>query len=185
MIDKLKKVLHFIIYSANQHNWPLGAVKLTKSVVLSELTSLYWQYRPIIGVKVVKAPRGPVPDGFTEALKQLEADGLIKITEGEERYEPTSYESLVAPDLTLLSTFISDEEQRIIAEITEVCCKKYTATALSDLTHNWYWKTVKMGDEIPLAAYLRSEDESLEPSPLTEEDLAQIDRVMADGRLNA
>jgi len=79
MTEKLKQVLHFIIHLANQHNWPLGAVKLTKSVVFSELTSLYWHYKPITGVKVVKAPRGPVPDGYAEALGQLAVDGLIKI----------------------------------------------------------------------------------------------------------
>jgi len=150
-------------------------------VVLSELSSLYWFYKPIIGVRVVKAPHGPVPDGLAEALRQLTAEGLIRITEGEEIYEPTSYESLARPDLTLLS----EEEQKIITEITEVCCKKYTAAALSNLTHNWYWKTVEMGDEIPLAAYLRIEDENLEPSPLTEEDLAQIDQAMKAGEFNA
>jgi hypothetical protein len=181
MNGKLKMALHLIIHLANQHNWPLGAVKLAKSVVLSEVSSLYWFYKPIIGVKAVKAPRGPVPDGLAEALRQLAAEGLIKITEGEELYEPTSYESLAPPDLTLLS----GEEQRIITEITEVCCKKYTAAALSDLTHNWYWKTVKMGDEIPLTAYLRNEDESPEPSPLTEDELAQIDQAMTAGEFNA
>jgi len=180
MTGKLKAALHFIIHLANTHKWPLGAVKLAKSVVLSELSSLYWFYKPIIGVRVVKAPRGPLPDGLAEALSQLAADGLIRITEGEELYEPTSYESLARPDLTLLN----EEEQKIITEITEVCCKKYTATALSNLTHNWYWKTVEMGDEIPLAAYLRIEDEKWEPLPLTEEDLAQIDQAMKAGEFN-
>jgi uncharacterized phage-associated protein len=157
---------------AQENRWPLGAVKLTKSLVLSEAISLYWRSKPIIGVEIIKAPHGPVPHDYDKALRQLEAEGRIKITEGESLYEPTSYDSLLPPDPALLALLDKDDWE-IIKDITEVCCKKYTATALSDLTHNYYWEIAQLGDNIPLAAYWPPYD--YRPQDMIEEELSEAE----------
>ena len=152
MNDKLAQALHYLIHLAQDRRWPLGAVKLAKSIVLSEAASLGHRHRPLTGVRIVKAPRGPIPDKYEEHLQWLESKGLIRISEGNQLYEPTSYESLSPP---LMSGFDA-QELEIMAEIGEICCKKYTAADLSDLTHDDIWKMTDMGEKIPLATYLPS-----------------------------
>ena len=186
MFDKLKIALHYIIHAAQENRWPLGAVKLTKSLVLSEAISLYWRSKPITGVDIVKAPNGPVPDGYDKALQQLEAEGRIKITEGESLYEPTSYDSLVPPDPALMA-LLGKEDWKIIEVITENCCNKYTATALSDLTHNYYWEIAQKGDKIPLAAYWPPYDyrpQDMKEEELSEDELSEIKAILEEEGLN-
>jgi len=178
MDDKLAQALHIIINEAEKKKWPLGAVKLTKSMVFSEAASLYIQGRPITGVKIVKAPQGPVPDGYKEALKRLEAEGRIKITESDQKFEPTVYQSLSEPDLT----GFSEQDLKIIFELTATCCNEYTAQALSKETHDYFWKIVGMGKKIPLSAYLWPED--YEGEPISDEEMAQLDQAMRGAALN-
>ena len=178
MNDKLAQALHIIIHEAEKHAWPLGAVKLTKSLVMSEAASLYSRGRPIVGVKIVKAPQGPVPDGYKEALMRLEAAGRIKIIESDQLYEPTIYQSLCEPDLAEFS----ERDREIISTLTPTCCNEYTAKALSSLTHNHFWEIVDMGEEIPLAAYLWPED--FDGGPLTDAEMTQLDQALRDVGLN-
>ena len=177
MFDKLKKTIHYIIFLANEGKWPFGTVKLAKSVVLSDVSSLYYGKGTITGVKIVKAPHGPVPEGYARALRELVDEGLISVDEGDLLYEPTSYKSLAAPD----SSGFTEVEKEILKEITEMCCMKYTATALSDLTHNETWKKTAMGEEIPFEVYFPDRErqgaiqEVLPPtSEQIEESLRQI-----------
>jgi hypothetical protein len=178
MSDKLGQALHFIISYAEKNGLELGAVKLTKTLVFSEVASLYLQGRSITGVKIVKAPQGPVPDGYKEALKRLEAEGKIKVTESDQFHEPTVYQSPCEPDLSGFS--VSD--LKIISDLTATCCNDYTAKALSRETHNHFWEMVGMGQEIPLSAYLWPED--FEGPPLSEAELAEIDQAAREAGLN-
>jgi len=165
MNEKLLQAIHYLIYLAQEHGWLLGAVKLAKSLVLSEAASLGHLRSPLTGSKIIKAPNGPIPKHFDEHLEVLEREGKIRISKGKQEYEPTSYESLSPPDMS----GFDPKELQILAKICEDCCTEYTATALSDLTHNDSWKVTDMGEEIPLAAYLphkvvRSTPEQLEKS---------------------
>jgi len=179
MFDKLAQALHFIIYFAEKNELELGAVKLTKSLVMSEAASLYLQGRTITGVKIVKAPQGPVPDGYKAALKQLEAAGLIKIIESEEFFERTIYRSLSEPDMS----GFPDTDLKIMSNLTATCCNDFTAKALSQESHNHFWEMVDMGKDIPLAAYLWPED--FEGPPLSEEELTRLDQAVSNAGLNA
>jgi len=178
MSDKLAQALHFIIFHAEKNGLELGAIKLTKSLVMSEAASLYLQGRTMTDTKIVKAPQGPVPDGYKEALARLEAAGLIKITESEELYERTVYNSLREPD----TSGFSEKDLKIISDLTTTCCNDFTAKALSQATHNRFWEMVDMGKEIPLAAYLGPED--FEGPPLSEAELAELDQSVREAGLN-
>ena len=178
MSDKLAQALHFIIFYAEKNGLDLGAVKLTKSLVFSEAASLYLQGRTMTDAKIVKAPQGPVPDGYKDALKQLETDGKIKVTESDQFYEPTVYISLKEPDMS----GFSNKDLKIISELAATCCNDFTAKALSKGTHNRFWEMVEMGKEIPLAAYLGPED--FEGPPLSEAELAELDQAAREAGLN-
>jgi len=169
MDNKLSRALHYLIYLAQERNWSMGAVKLLKSLVLSDAASLHHRHRSISGAKIVKAPRGPIPDRYDEHLSWLANAGRISIQAGAQLYDPTSYASHVAPDLSCFDA----QELEIMTEIGEMCCKKYTAVALSKLTHDYYWEIVGMGEEIPLAALIWTGD--VENIPLSDEEVRQLD----------
>jgi hypothetical protein len=175
MNDKLSRDLHYLIYLAQERHWPMGATLLLKSMVLSEAASLYYRQRPLTGAKIVKAPFGPVPDQHDDYLRWLEDEGRIRIIEGTRKYDLTTYESLSPPDLSVFDA----QELEIMAEIGETCCKKYSATALSNFTHDYWWKLVGMGEEIPLAAYLWPEDAA--GISLSAEEAAQLDMATREG----
>ena len=165
MNDRLAQAIHYLIHLAQEKDWPLGAVKLAKSLVLSEVASMGYRPRLLTGIKIIKAPNGPIPRQFDEHLESLERAGKIRISKGEQQFDSTSYASLSPPDLS----GFDPQELEILARIGEDCCNNYTATALKDLTHNDSWQVTDMGDEIPLAAYLphkyvRSTPEQLEKS---------------------
>ena len=178
MNDKLAQALHYLIYLAKERNWPLGATRLAKSLVLSEVASMYYRHRPLTGTSIIKAPHGPIPSQFWERLDWLESEGRIKIKEGAQLLDSASYEPLSPPDLSGFEA----QDLEILAEMGEICCKKYTTATLNELTHNYYWKIAKMGEEIPLAAYFWFEDS--ERGLLSAEETALIDQSLREEGLN-
>jgi len=179
MDNKLSRAFHYLIYLSQERHWPMGATKLLKSVVFSEAASLYHRRRPLTGVKIVKGPYGPIPDQYEEHLEWLKNAGRIRIKEGVQTYDTTTYESLSAPDLSIFEA----QELEIMAENGELCCKKYTAVALSKLTHGYYWRIIGVGEEIPLAAYLDPED--VAELPLSAEEETQLDMAAHKDSLHA
>jgi hypothetical protein len=163
-MEKLKKALHFVIDYARSKNLNLGGVKLLKIIVFSDVASFYYRGRVITGAKIVKAPNGPVPHGHQEALDALEAEGKIRVTKRDRQFEPTKFESLAHPDINGFEV----DELVIMGDLAEEFCRRYSAIALSDLTHNHSWQIADLGEEIPLASYL---GRRVEPTP---EELAQI-----------
>ena len=163
-MDKLKNALHFVIDYARSKDLNLGGVKLLKIIVFSDVASFYHRGRVITGAKIVKADNGPVPHGHKEALEALEAEGKIRVTKGERKYEPTKFESVARPDITGFEV----DELVIMSDLATEFCSRYSAIDLSTKSHNHSWYIAEMGEEIPLASYLGRRLES------TPEDLAQI-----------
>ena len=165
MNDRLKKALHYVIHYAQTKCLDLGGVKLLKIIVFSDVASFYYRSRIITKAKIVKAPHGPVPHGHQEALAALEAEGKIRILQGDREYfEPNRFESLTTPDISGFDA----EELMIMGDVAAEFCGRYSAMVLSNLTHNHAWEIAGLGEEIPLASYL---GRRIASSP---EELAQI-----------
>jgi hypothetical protein len=174
-MDRLKSALHYVIDYARIKNLNLGGVKLLKIIVFSDVASFYHRGRVITGAKIVKAPNGPVPHGHQEALDALEAEGKIQITKGDrQHFEPTRLKSLASPDISGFEV----DELVIMNALAEEFCGRYSAIALSNLTHNHSWGIADMGEEIPLASYLGRRIES------TPGELAQIAAELKAARLD-
>jgi len=147
---RLKSTIHFVCFIGQRYG--LGAIQLTKSIVLADVVSFCIRRKTISGVPLVKAPHGPVPDGYQAVLRELEKDGAIRVIQPNKAYESIQFEVLTPPPLDGFDA----EDTEILEEIVRVVCGKYTAGALSDLTHNEVWKVSAPGEEIPLAAYFPS-----------------------------
>jgi len=164
-MERLKNALHYVIDYARSRNLELGGFKLLKIIVFSDIASFYHRGCVITGAKIVKAPNGPVPHGHQEALYALQAEGKIRVTKGERnQFEPTKFESLAPPDLSGFEV----DELVIMNALAEEFCSRYSAIALSNLTHNHSWQIADLGEEIPLASYLGKRIES------TPEELARL-----------
>jgi len=157
MNKKLAHALHYLIWLSGVSNWNMEAAKLANSIVMSEATSFRNRQRPLTGAKIVKAPRGPIPDKYYEHLRWLEREGLINIFGAAQLCK-----SLSRPDLSAFE----DRDLAIMADMAESCSKKYTSADLSNPFRDDIWETLGIGDEIPLTACLPGKIVPGNPEPL-------------------
>ncbi|MDR1872400.1 MAG: hypothetical protein LBS60_10880 [Deltaproteobacteria bacterium] len=161
-LTRLAKALHYVIHYANKLNLTLNATRLLKIIFFAEVKALYEGVGLISKVKMVKARSGPVPDQHKEALNWLVRENKIIPTK---RSNGMSYRSLFEPNVSLFTI----NQINILSNITSLIGDNFTAGMISGNIHeNRIWNLVKMGQEIPLAAYLPGSETCLK---LTKEEL--------------
>ena len=103
----------------------MDTVKLANSIILSEEVSWDHRRRPLTGAKIIKTAYGPELDKYNEHLRWLEQKGRIKINNGSQLSEPTSFECLSLPEIISFDA----QELEIMSQVGEICCNKYVASA--------------------------------------------------------
>jgi hypothetical protein len=150
---RLVNALHYVIYYANNNNLKLNASLLINTVFFAEIVCLDTIWRPLTGVKMVKAPFGPVPDGHEEAIKYLVKDGKIEVINTSNEI---FYVNISVPDTSMFD----NEQLNILGLLANNICIQYSAALLSKLTRqNRVWELLELGEEIPIIAYLDHEFE--------------------------
>jgi hypothetical protein len=142
--------MHYIISIANDLKLNLSAVLLLKIIVFAEIDSFKHFTTLLTGVKIVKGPFGPIPDGYKQALNDLKRNKkIIQKKDGSQ----TIYINLMPPDI---SSF-SDEEINLLNKWTKNLCINFTSTEISELTHqNKYWDRLNNGDIIPMLSFFNT-----------------------------
>ena len=154
---KLKNVILYLCSVAEELG--MGLVQMLKTILYADVVSLLDRSASISEAKYMKAPRGPVPDGWEDVLKELAAEGKITVKRQEVNYGTTEFHFHADP----ASIVLSDEEMAILKSMAKAICDKYSGSLISELTHNDVWRTTEMGEEIPIAAYFPQE--KLTPPP--------------------
>jgi hypothetical protein len=166
--DKFKNLVHYVC-SISPNPKVLGATKLNKILWYSELNSFLSLGKPITGAKFVKRQFGPVAKATLPVLENLRSEGAIIIVDTEHFGKPKKeYISVRKPDL---SSF-TPEEISIITQITEVICKRHTASSISLASHDDIWEMAEIGEEIPLSTVFAVRGE------VTEDDVAWADEII-------
>jgi hypothetical protein len=148
--EKFKAMLHFIIDECGDAA-RLGAVRLNKICWYSEVFAFKQTGQSITRENYVKRQMGPVPSPVLGAIRELQAEGAIAVSERDfGNYRRRDFMSLRAADLSLLSDF----EQMTIRSVTSAICSGHTATSISELTHDQIWEAAAEGEVIPLFATL-------------------------------
>lgn len=148
-MDKFKALVHFII--ANCENAAqLGATRLNKILWFSDMEAYHVTGVSITGSRYVRRDRGPVPARILNALDELKAEDKIEITEPTQRYAPRLFESKQAPD----ESIFSDYELELVRALSSHIQNKFTATGISEASHDEIWGAATEGEEIPLNATL-------------------------------
>ena len=151
---KLTMLMHYIIWKC-QDPTTLGATKLNKTLLYSDIFSYVERGKSITDVVYIKRQFGPVPNpkDFLQARDKLENDGKIAITKnlyhGMPQYQ---FVALQRPDISMFTP----EEISIVDIVIEEMCQKHTASSMSELSHDIIWETAEIGEEIPLYTFFAS-----------------------------
>jgi len=142
---KSRELVHYIINKCSDPS-KLGATKLNKILYYADFLFYMEHGKTITNETYVKQDHGPVPKHILQHLENLMEKGAISIREvpffGKIKRE---YHSLTVPKISDFSS----EEIAHIDEIVNLICNEYTASDISELTHNLVWEYAKKGEEIP------------------------------------
>ena len=151
---KLEMLMHYIIWKC-QDPTTLGATKLNKSLLYSDIFSYVEYGKSITDVVYIKRQFGPVPNpkDFLQARNNLEKEGKIAITKnlyhGMPQYQ---FVALQRPDISIFAP----EEISIVDIVIEKLCLKSTISLINELSYDIIWEAAEIGAEIPLYTYFAS-----------------------------
>lgn len=157
--EKLKDAVWYLVALCEPRE--LGNVKLHKMLYFSDMLAFLNEGRPITGVEYLKQKFGPTARHLTAALRELEADGRISVSEDTHYgYAKKAYIELKPYTRTRLT----ETEEGMLRDVAQFVRGK-SAREISDLSHNAAWEATAMGDVIPYFTALK-----LVPTEITEED---------------
>lgn len=160
--DKFKFVVHYICARCRPEE--LGNVKLHKILYFADMINFMSTGRPLTGVEYQKQQFGPTARHLSWALKELSAEGKLKIDRRDYfGFPKTDYITLKMPD----SKILSNEEAQILHDTIDFVCA-HSAREISELSHMAPWEAVQLGDVIPYhSAY------GMVPAEVTDADVAR------------
>jgi hypothetical protein len=134
-----------VIREAQDYGLSLGATKLTKILVFSDVKAMESLKPSITGRPAVKAPYGPVPAAYESALETLKAT---------RRISTSPIVSLASPDYGRFNPF----ELNVLKTMTYDFCFSRTAGELTRMSRNEMWERLSVGEALPLSSYLPQEE---------------------------
>jgi hypothetical protein len=162
--EKFRALVLHILWRTS-HYEDFGATKLNKVLWFSEARSFQAYGKPITGETFIRDKHGPRAQHAKALCEELEIAGLVEsVTERFYEYEVERYRALQPSDTTVFSS----EELSLIDWWTDHIAQYHTAKSISEKSHDYGWEIARMGEEIPLRAFLasrirepRDEDETI------------------------
>ncbi len=146
---KFEALTHFVVHECRDNPARLGYTRLNKALWFADVVAYKKYGKAITGDKYVKRQHGPVPKHILATIDKLKSKGLLTVVEPNQPYEPRRYISLAEPDTSALS----EDELRMAESAVDVMCQ-WSATSISDDTHDIIWEAAAIGEEIPIKACL-------------------------------
>ena len=144
--QKFKQLVHYIVSRRSHDTDSLGAVKLNKILWLSELRAYHETGYSITDARYIKKEFGPVPASVMPILRELEAEGAIRIREAP-HYGKQKMEYIDRCPVT--DSFLEPREAEIVNQTIDEVCDRHTAKSISDASHDHIWEAAADGEEIP------------------------------------
>ena len=171
---KFEQLVHYILWYCKEkhHTHHFGSVKLNKILWFLDVHQYCHTGHSISGEEYyIKRKFGPVPRHILAIIEDLAADNKLTVkgyTE-EMRIDVAMTETGKPENLEFLDT----EELKLVEQF---CDKLVSATSkqLSESSHDAVYDAYGMGEKIPLAAYLVSEQ-----IPPTKEDIVWAQKHLA------
>jgi Protein of unknown function (DUF4065) len=157
----------------------VGAVKLHKILYFFDMLSFIQTGVGAVGATYRKRPFGPTCEPLLGALREMEREGQVVIGHSDYYgYRKTDYRPLVAPDSALLSKAQED----LLSDVIDFVCLEYSASTISEYSHQAPWEAVEFGDVIPYASayFLLPMQVSPEAFERTEQGAAEVEKARSD-----
>lgn len=145
--QKFKSLVQYVCSRRAHAPDTLGAVKLNKVLWLADLSAFYERGKSITGARYIKRKYGPVPAPIMPALRELQEDGILSVSNAQ-LYGKQKKEYIV--HVPNDGSFLEPEELSIVNEVIDHVCDTHTATSVSNASHDHIWKAAEDGEEIPL-----------------------------------
>lgn len=147
---KFKALVLYIIWKTGSFQ-NFGVTKLNKVLWFSD-ARMYEAYgTSVTGETYIRRKHGPVPEHIDSILDELAEEGLVQFwAEPYFDFEVKRYEAHEPGDT---SRFSPDELGLIDWWISDVA-ERHTAGSISEKSHDYGWKIVPEGGELPLKAFL-------------------------------
>lgn len=144
--ERTEQVIHYII----EHTRPdLGATKLCKVMWRADLRHYRRHGETISGQdSYVRMPRGPVPNGFHDALRSLEKHNAIQ-------KKAVTVFSFTCHEFHVLKrpnkNWFPESAQQALQEAIDAITPPRSQETSED-THDSLWEELKDGEQMPIAA---------------------------------
>jgi hypothetical protein len=149
--EKFKTLVLHIIWRTC-HREGFGATKLNKTLWFAEARTFEAFGKPVSGETFVRDKFGPRSKHLSAICDELQSEGLIeRFSEYFYDYEVTRYRAFQPPDISRFSA-----EEVALVDWWIAFVDKHTATSISKLSHDYGWEIARMGEELPLYAFLAS-----------------------------
>ena len=168
---KFKAAVHHICWKCQDHPSKLGAIKLNKILWYADTSAFELSGQSITGSKYVKRQYGPVPAHIVGTLDELRDEGKVVSREPIGPFLPREFLALSAPETDILS----DQEQKILDDLTDLICDAFTAAGISNLTHDQVWDAALLGEEIPMYTVF-----AREPAEVTKKDITWANKSVKE-----
>lgn len=144
--EKLKEALHYVIECCDDSS-RLGAVRLNKILWFADCHSYRDHGASITADGYVKRRFGPVPKKVLAATRELEEEHKIAIREVpySSRKSFREFISIKKPDHSALS----EQDMEVLKACTHMICNEFSATQISEVSHDQVWEAADEGEEIP------------------------------------
>lgn len=148
--EKLKAFVLYIVWRTS-HTEGFGSTKLNKVLWFTEARSFEAYGRPITGEQFIRDQFGPRSKHLREICDELEREGRIEpFSEQMLNYPVHRYRALHPADTSMFTA----EELTLADWWIATIAERYTATSISQLSHDYGWEVAAMGEELPLHALL-------------------------------
>jgi hypothetical protein len=154
----------------------LGSIHQNKGLLIIDAYYHSLFGKTLTGINYVKHDLGPVPD--PDAYKIIYAMEFEKVEVRPEKKGTciqNSHYAIVEPDYAVFPP----EAVEIIEEVAKMI-EPFSATKLSNLTHNAAWKHAKKGEVIPIESAYSIEVVDGTVRELSDEEEAEFDRELED-----
>jgi hypothetical protein len=172
-MEKMKNLVHYICAYFDRSL--LGKTKLNKILWFCDTEAYQQVGNPITGETYVKQKFGPVPSHIDEVLQLLYKEG--KLIEREAPcycYTKKEFISLKRPDVS----GFTPQEIEIINEIASTVCDNFTASEISEATHDALWQTAEIGESLPYECTLI--ESFPDPTPDVAAWIEEVSRELAE-----
>jgi hypothetical protein len=154
----------------------LGSVHLNKGLLIIDAYYHSLYAKTLTGIRYVKHAYGPVPDPDAhKILYEMEFGKVLVRQERKGEYRQNSHYAAMEPDYSALPP----EAPGIIKEVAEMI-SKFSATELSNLTHNEAWARAQYGEAIPIESAYSARVANGAVRSLSGEEEAEFERELED-----